>query len=249
MPWFRRALYILCLTFTPLSAAGQPQLCEAAAKQASRESDVPYAVLMAISLNETGRKGAGGFQPWPWTVNMEGAGHWFDSRDLALAYVFKEFKRGARSFDIGCFQINFKWHGQHFSSIEDMFDPLTNARYAARFLKSLYAETGDWTKAAGVYHSRTPKYARRYSERFARLHAKLAGKVEPEKVVNTSATRATAGAPEIPEIVLARTEPSAQSRDNQYPLLLRSEGTEPPGVGSAPGASLFIRAAQKARGM
>lgn len=248
MPWLWRALYVLCLTLVPLSAAGQPQLCEAAAKQASRESGVPYAVLMAISLNETGRKGAGGFEPWPWTVNMEGAGHWFDNRDLALAYVFKEFKRGARSFDVGCFQINFKWHGQHFSSIEDMFDPLENARYAAQFLKSLYAESGDWKRAAGAYHSRTPKRANSYSTRFARFYAKLEGRSGPKDVMTTSAAAASP-LPDIPDIVLAQSASQAQRRENGYPLLLRSKDAEPPRPGGAPGASLFARAARKARGM
>ena len=47
---------------------------------------------------------------------MEGKGKWFQTRDEALSYVFKHFKRGARSFDVGCFQINFKWHGQAFPS-------------------------------------------------------------------------------------------------------------------------------------
>ncbi|OOY14635.1 hypothetical protein BMI85_18440 [Thioclava sp. DLFJ4-1] len=248
MPWFRRALYVLCLTLVPLSAAGQPQLCEAAAKQASRESGVPYAVLMAISLNETGRKGADSFEPWPWTVNMEGAGHWFDNRDLALAYVFKEFKRGARSFDVGCFQINFKWHGQHFSSIEGMFDPLENARYAAQFLKSLYAESGDWKKAAGAYHSRTPEHANSYATRFARFYAKLEGRSGPNDVMTTSAAAASP-LPDIPDIVLAQSASQTQRRENRYPLLLRSKDADPPRAGGAPGASLFARAARKAQGM
>jgi soluble lytic murein transglycosylase-like protein len=64
--------------------------------------------------------------------------------------------RGARSYDVGCFQINYRWHGQHFASLDQMFDPDANAAYAARFLSELYAEFGDWSRAAGAYHSRTP---------------------------------------------------------------------------------------------
>jgi hypothetical protein len=190
----------------PLSA--DPALfCEYAAQQAAAEEGVPLSVLNAISLNETGRKQEGAFRPWPWTVNMEGAGHWFDTHEQALAYAEKEFARGARSFDIGCFQINYKWHGRHFASIDEMFDPMVNARYAARFLKTLYSEQGSWEAAAGAYHSRTPEYADRYAARFSRFRNDLIARYGED-------------IPEIPDIVLAAygAEPELP-RVNNYPLL------------------------------
>src|SRR5699024_6482524 len=95
-----------------------------AARQAARAHDVPLDVLRAISRAETGRPRQGGLQPWPWTVNMEGRGRWFDNADAARAYVFAHFKAGARSFDVGCFQINYRWHGDAFRSIDEMFDPV-----------------------------------------------------------------------------------------------------------------------------
>ncbi|WP_235851826.1 transglycosylase SLT domain-containing protein [Litorivita pollutaquae] len=148
-------------------------ICDAAAKTVSRESGVPISVLQAITRTETGHKRGGKIRPWPWTVNMEGAGKWFDNEDEARAYVFKHFKRGARSFDVGCFQINYKWHHKNFSSIEEMFEPIANARYAAKFLTELYQETGSWTNAAGAYHSRTPKYANKYKARFERFRSAM----------------------------------------------------------------------------
>lgn len=188
-------------------------ICDRVAQEAARQTGIPIAVLQAISLTETGRKRGGAFRPWPWTVNMEGKGVWFETEQEALAYAYKEYRRGARSFDIGCFQINYKWHGQAFRSIEDMFDPLANALYAARFLKSLYLEQGDWGRTAGAYHSRTREYAERYQARFEKI---LAG-VAP--------TRASA-IPEIPDIVLAANRgqaspatPRSIVRVNLYPLL------------------------------
>jgi hypothetical protein len=148
-------------------------ICDNAAEFVARETNVPLDVLRTISLAETGRTSTTGFHPWPWTVNMEGVGKWFDDFGLALAYVEKHFSGGARSFDVGCFQINYRWHGHAFASIEDMFDPITNARYAARFLTELYQEFGDWTRAAGAYHSRTPRFANKYSARFDRIRANL----------------------------------------------------------------------------
>lgn len=149
------------------------RLCDRAAITASRTENVPLDVLRAISRTETGRTGKSGLQPWPWTVNMEGTGRWFATEDEARAYVFKHFKRGARSFDVGCFQINYKWHGAAFRSIDDMFDPTLNAQYAASFLKELYQEFGNWSEAAGAFHSRTPENARRYATRFDSIRNRL----------------------------------------------------------------------------
>jgi hypothetical protein len=182
----RAALLLLCLA-TPARAAPEapaPEvpaaelravaaLCDRAAAQAAAESGVPLAVLRAITRTETGRALDGGFLPWPWAVNMEGKGLWFDSRDAALAYAEAAFARGARSFDMGCFQVNYKWHGAHFPSLAAMMDPLESARYAAKYLTELQAVLGDWTQAAGRYHSGTPEYAARYRARYERLLASL----------------------------------------------------------------------------
>jgi hypothetical protein len=196
-------------------------ICDDVALRASQATGVPLAVLQAISLTETGRRRDGAFRPWPWTVNMEGKGVWFDSLDEARAYVGKEHDRGARSFDVGCFQINYKWHGHEFASIDAMFDPMTNALYAAQLLGTLYAETGSWSAAAGSYHSRTPKFANRYRDRFDRILARLTGGEVP------AAPEGAPGGgdiPEIPDIVLAANGGDTPAdpplpRVNRFPLL------------------------------
>ncbi len=187
-------------------------ICDAAALRASRETGVPIDVMRAISLTETGRNGDSGFLPWPWTVNMEGVGKWFDDLQTAQKYVDQNFERGARSFDIGCFQINYRWHGQAFSSIEEMFEPDANAQYAAEFLQRLYNELGDWTKAAGAYHSRTPKYANRYKARFNRIRSRLTDLPD----VQIAEVQAPKPAPQVIEVI---------SRINRFPLLVRGGTT------------------------
>lgn len=147
-------------------ARADARLCDAAAATAAQETGVPLPVLLAITRTETGRARNGRLEPWPWTVNMEGTGAWFDSPAAALAHVAQHRDRGARSFDIGCFQINHRWHGDAFASVDEMFEPLANARYAAAFLSDLFDETGNWSLAAGAYHSRTPEHATRYTARF-----------------------------------------------------------------------------------
>ncbi len=160
-------------THAGTDAADAASLCEAAAVSAARAAGIPETVLLAIALAESGRRRDGRLRPWPWTVNMEGAGHWFDAPGAALDYVARAREGGAVSFDIGCFQINHRWHGQAFDSVEAMFDPLTGARYAAGFLSRLHAEMGNWSAAAGAYHSRTPDLAKRYRARFDTLRARL----------------------------------------------------------------------------
>jgi len=153
-------------------------LCEGAARDASALTGVPLAVLQAIALAETGRRlpGAGGtMRPWPWTVNHAGDGHWFDTQEQALAYATAARDQGISNIDLGCFQINHRWHSNAFASLQAMFDPAQNALYAARFLRSLYQKYGDWSQAAGAYHSTTPEYAARYRERFDALYAALEG--------------------------------------------------------------------------
>lgn len=148
-------------------------ICDHAAAYGAQRHGAPLEVLRALTRTETGRSIDGALAPWPWTVNMEGAGHWFETRDEALAFVKARQADGARSFDVGCFQINYRWHGEAFASLEDMFDPRRNASYAAKFLSDLSAETGDWRKAVGFYHSRTPSLAAKYSARFERIFAAL----------------------------------------------------------------------------
>ena len=199
------------------------RICEQAAVIAARESGVPLDVLRAISLTETGRKGPDGFLPWPWTVNMEGIGKWFADPDKAKQYVDEHFARGARSFDVGCFQINYRWHGKQFDSIEAMFDPVINARYAARFLSELYDEMGDWSKAAGAYHSRTPKYAKKYTKRFEAFRAKFSAQDAPGDTLPALPGHAT-------ESAMAAANPNpAAPRVNRYPLLQGFGGARAPG--------------------
>jgi len=169
-------------------ASTPPDLCEAAARSAAAEIGVPADVLLAITLTETGRRMNGRLRPWPWAVNRDGQGYWFDTRAQALAFARQSLEDGQRSFDLGCFQINWRWHGANFSAPDDVLDPATAARYAARYLLELYQDLGDWGRAAGAYHSRTPRLAQRYRARFAQIRATLAPEPAPRAARATPPT-------------------------------------------------------------
>ena len=175
----------LCIALALMLAApvlaGAPEedysaaLCERALANGARRGGVPPQILHAISLTETGRNSGGRLRPWPWAINREGKGHWFKTRDEAISFARESLAQGRKSFDVGCTQINFRWHGHAFSSLEQMFDPEATATYAAQFLRNLYEERGSWSEAAGAYHSLTPDLAGIYRKRFDRLLAGLDG--------------------------------------------------------------------------
>lgn len=141
--------------------------CVAAAKRAEEAWRIPPGLLLAIGRVESGRRdtATGGVAPWPWTTNAEGAGRYFDGPDAAVAHVQALQARGVRSIDVGCFQVNLHHHPGAFANLADGFDPARNADYAARFLASLHARTGDWPAAAARYHSATPGLADGYLAR------------------------------------------------------------------------------------
>jgi hypothetical protein len=160
----------LALAPKPSDAARDlPGLCEAAARHAAEATGVPLSVLQAIALAESGRDTGGTQRPWPWTVNYGGAGFWYDSSEEAQLAVSERQALGTTNFDVGCFQLNHRWHAEGFDTLAEMFDPERNALYAAQFLTRLYAETGSWSDAAAAYHSRTPEHAARYRARFEEL--------------------------------------------------------------------------------
>lgn len=208
-------------------------ICLAAGDRAADAHGVPRAVMRALTRTETGRSFGGALQPWAWTVNMEGAGHWFDNRAEAQDYVAREQARGARSFDVGCFQLNHRWHGQAFASVEAMFDPAANADYAARFIKGLHAESGAWDRAAGLYHSRTPEFRDRYAARFARILGRGDAETGPVMLASLETAEPLRAGP--------RATAPKRERDRIRPLMLRTSWTPPNAQGvTAGGVSLRI---------
>ena len=154
-------------------------LCYRAAAAAAAETGVPIDVLVALTWTETGRAIDSEIQPWPWALNDGGTSHWLPDQYTATDYVQRLIADGRTNFDVGCFQINYRWHGTNFPSIEAMFDPNQNALYAARFIQTLQEESGDWSTAAGAYHSRTPSFATRYREVFDRHLSTVTSAADP----------------------------------------------------------------------
>ena len=139
-------------------------LCAAHARAAAEARRLPRHLLGAIARVESGRWNGerGAVLAWPWTIRAEGKGRYLPSRPAAVAAVRALQARGVDNIDVGCMQINLRYHRQAFASLDDALDPARNAAYAADFLASLRAETGAWTTAIGRYHSRTPRLSGPY---------------------------------------------------------------------------------------
>ena len=140
------------------------QLCRQATLLAEREHRLPTALLHAIARVESGRPdprtGAG--VSWPWTVNAQGQGRFYETKEAAIAAVRALQARGVTVIDVGCLQVNLHHHPRAFASLEEAFDPVVNARYAGLFLTRLHQTTRDWERAAAHYHSQTPELAEAY---------------------------------------------------------------------------------------
>ena len=152
----------------------QAAQCTAAIEAAEQRHALPAGVLGAIARTESGRPivSFGDVRAWPWTIDADGQGLFFDSKAAAVAWARQGLARGVRSMDVGCMQVNLQMHPDAFASLDDAFDPAANAEYAARYLRQLQAEAGgNWNVAVGLYHSHTPELAAAYRDRVAQVGA------------------------------------------------------------------------------
>jgi hypothetical protein len=170
----RVILYILvALAGPPAAQAQRPDLCRAPIAGTERTTGVPDRLMQAIAIVESGRRDSTGLAiAWPWTINVEGVGEVFDTKQQAIAAVTAHRAQGAQSIDVGCMQVNLMHHPDAFATLDEAFDPSANARYAARFLQQLLIQTGSWPLAVAAYHSLTPDIGSDYAKKVLAVWAK-----------------------------------------------------------------------------
>lgn len=153
--------FLLSLATVSPAAAG----CVSSLVQAAARHGVPPDLMLALGHAES---------RWnAFAVNSAGDSHFPETAAAAVALVQREQARGVVSIDVGCGQINLRWHAGAFGDLVEAFDPERNAEYAAGFLAELKAAHGDWTTAVAHYHSNDPEaqqaYLGRISQRLAVL--------------------------------------------------------------------------------
>ena len=156
---FAAALLTVAAWGAPASAKATifNNLCERSVLHEERAHRIPSRLLHAISIAESGRwnKARKEIAAWPWTVTSGGKGQYYPTKIAAIRAVRRLQRQGIRNIDVGCMQVNLRYHPTAFKSLDEAFDPTANARYAGRFLAQLRQEKRSWVQAVKYYHSAT----------------------------------------------------------------------------------------------
>lgn len=159
---------------SPAAAASVTEnSCEVAIAAAETRHGLPGGILLALGRTEALRAAWG--RVWPWTLNIEGEGGYYESRESALGALQRAWQRGVTNIDVGCLQVNAHWHGGRIRPV-DLLQPEKNADYGARYLLELFNATGSWSTAVGHYHSRDQARARSYTRTVCRQFASIRGR-------------------------------------------------------------------------
>jgi hypothetical protein len=207
MKW--RLSFALLALFVPAPVKADTQtatsiasnrMCRQAISAAERAHGIPPSLLAAVARVESGRRDvtSGTFNPWPWTINFDGQGSFYDLKGQAVAAATGMRAHVGKSIDVGCMQISLTYHPDAFVSLDQAFDPMANADYAARFLLQLFTKTQSWPKAVELYHSATPELGLDYRLKvFAAWpeERKLADAAEPTPLASAWAATTTRSMP------------------------------------------------------
>jgi hypothetical protein len=99
----------------------------------------------------------------PWSLNIEGKGYRFDSKEKALEKA-KEAEAEGLSFDSGVMQVNNFWLKKYGIPLEAAFDPLANIYFGSWILQQEIHKHGQTWSAVGAYHSPNEARGRKYAE-------------------------------------------------------------------------------------
>lgn len=137
---------------------------------------IPTTIFYAVALAESGRHidRVQGTRPWPWTLNVQGKGRHYASRQAALDAARVALASGRKSIDFGLMQVNWTHHASALRSIEAALDPYHNLDVAARILTACFRQRGDWWAAVGCYHAPSdPDRAASYRDRVRRIWSRI----------------------------------------------------------------------------
>ncbi|SNX47734.1 hypothetical protein VTH8203_01349 [Vibrio thalassae] len=135
-------------------------------------------VLYALSVQETNTKMVDGtVSPWPYTINHKRKAFFYATEAEMLSKARSLISQGYHSFDVGPFQVNWKWNGHRARSIEDLGNVHRNGIIAAEILMEHYKKYGNWIDAAGRYHNPAnknglaDKYKKEFREKLAMIES------------------------------------------------------------------------------
>jgi hypothetical protein len=144
-------------------------------QRAAQATDVPVLVLYAVALQESGWTWQRHFVPWPWTLNIAGEPHRFNTRAQACSALTHALIRvPAKRIDVGLGQLNVGFQGHRVAHPCQLLDPYRNLKIAATILREHHTDDANWLIAAGRYHrpaggKPASEYRRRIKQHLTRL--------------------------------------------------------------------------------
>ena len=162
-------LFFILIIFSPINVFASVKtnlVCEKIIKNIESLTGIPEGLLLGIGKTEAGRIiDKKELRVWPWTVNHAGKSLFFDNKKQMKNYVLKHLTKGDNNLDVGCMQVNLKWHKHNFKQVNDMISPEPNISYAASFLVQLKNKYGNWNEAIKNYHSSDPDKNKPYLDK------------------------------------------------------------------------------------
>ena len=185
------ALFLMAFGTVSDIREARASTCAEAARSAEQGHGLPSGLLAAIGAVESGG--------WGWSVNGNDgmSGRRFATEEDAMRYTEGLLGAGLRTIDLGCFQVDLRYHPDAFQRWQDAFDGDANADAAAGILNRLHTQTGDWSRAVALYHSADPQRAQSYLQ--AVMNAWSGGTRPPHDVADSGSHEI-----ELNEIVVRR---------------------------------------------
>lgn len=138
-------------------------------RHVAAQESIPADKFYALALQESGMKMQdGSFGPWPYVINHKGKAFVYPDYQALVLGANEFVGKGYLTFDVGYFQVNWRWHSERVKSLAHFAHPVVNARVAAQIFREQYRKHGDWSVAAGRYHnpSNTNGFADRYESSY-----------------------------------------------------------------------------------
>ena len=112
------AMIIGSLGLASFAESSEADLCDQSIEQVASTSVVPRDVIFKIARLESGRLIDGRHVSWPWSLNNGGKGYFLKDRATALSTLAQLKAQGKTNVDVGCMQLNIRWHSDFFNSPE-----------------------------------------------------------------------------------------------------------------------------------
>ncbi|MCD6035992.1 MAG: hypothetical protein K0R63_1733 [Rickettsiales bacterium] len=213
MSYILRSAILLCLLMIGLPEISQAadttlylkdsDRCEQYFTKFERHHALPARILKAIATQESGRWDAKNRtrQAWPWTINVGGKGFYFPTKAKAVAEIKRLKAQGIQSIDVGCMQVNLRYHPDAFRTVEEALNPASNVAYAAKLLKTHYNNLSSWKLAVASYHAGggapSSNHGREYAQKVltywrAEINTMFDKTSAPTNVASGNATKASA---------------------------------------------------------